>query len=112
MSSEASVILSTGVGVVSIQESVQESGYPLILSSTIAVGTYPTGMHSCFFLIFAFLRCLLEDWCVGCATTRDDRYAIIHRRGTEEQKQTLASDTDGAIYIGKRSHVIIFIYNK
>ena len=83
-----------------------------MLTSTNAIGTYPTGMHSCFFLIFAFFRCLLEDWCVGCVTTDDNRYVIIQRRGTEEQKQTLISDTGGAIYIGKRSHVIIFIHNK
>ena len=47
------------------------------------------------------LRCLLDDLSVGCMKTLDERYVIIQRRGTVEQRQTLVPDTGGAIYIGK-----------
>ena len=42
-----------------------------------------------------------DDLCVACATTRDKRYVIIQRCGTAQEKQTLMSGADGAIFIGK-----------
>ena len=50
---------------------------------------------------YCFLRCFLDDWCLGCATTDDKRYIIIHRRGTEQEKQTLVSHAGGAIFTGE-----------
>ena len=57
--------------------------------------------HCLYHCIPSFFRCLSDDLCVACATTDDKRYVIIQRRGTAQEKQTLVSAADGAIFIGK-----------
>ena len=53
-----------------------------------------------FLFHFFSLRCKSDDLCVACVR-RDNRYVIIHRRGTEQEKQTLVSDAGGAIFPGR-----------
>ena len=48
-----------------------------------------------------------DELCVACATTRDNRYVIIHKRGTVQEKQTLISDAGGAIFTGWCSSAFI-----
>ena len=58
---------------------------------------------------FLSLRCKSDDLCVACVT-RDNRYVIIQRRGTEKEKQTLVSDAGGAIFTGMCSSVSTFVF--
>ena len=51
-----------------------------------------------FFLIINNPRCKSDEWCVGCAPTSHNRYVTIHRRGTDQEKQTPVSDVSGTIY--------------
>ena len=62
-----------------------------------------------FIFHFFSLRYKSDDLCIACVT-RDNRYVIIHRRGTEQEKQTLVSDAGGAIFTGRCSSVSTFVF--
>ena len=56
-----------------------------------------------YYLPFINPRCISDNFCVTCATTRDKRYVIIQRRGTAQEKQTLVSAAGAAIFTGESS---------